>query len=143
MSPNVCFVASQETWYYMPVGHKIRQDNIVSSSMQLSGKVACDNEMAKAIVAEGPLANGAMPSVEVASENGHKKLGELFGAEAKAKAVPKRRAKAKGEEESVEVTPKTMPEFSPQFTPSYQQWHSHSSNYLTMVRFQSKSSKFD
>lgn len=112
----------------MPAGHKIRQDNIVSSSMQLQGKIACDADMAKAIVAEGPLANGAMPSVEVASEQGHKRLGELFNAEvaAKSKAAPKRKPKAKAEEESTEVLPKTSIEFGPQFNPTYQQWHLHS-----------------
>lgn len=107
---------TKETWYYMPVGAKIRQDNMTSTAMQVDGRVTCDQEMLASITAEGPLARGALPDGQAASEQGAKKLAEIFG-EVAAPPKPKKRKTIKEEGESSEVVkPKTMVEFGPQWS---------------------------
>lgn len=98
----------------MPVGNKIRQDNITATEMSITGNASCDPEMLAGLTQEGCLASGALPAMEVASEKGAKKLVELMGSEAvKSKKNPKDKNKGKGESE--EVVPKTPIESSPQF----------------------------
>ena len=115
---------AQETWYYMPTGAKIRQDNMTSTGMQVNGKLACDQEMLASITAEGPLAKGALPDGQAASEQGAKKLTELFGEVA---APPKAKKRKPNQEESGNsevVHPKTMVEFGPQSAQCNPNWTS-------------------
>ncbi|CAJ1399311.1 unnamed protein product [Effrenium voratum] len=53
---------TEEAWYYMSVGHKVRQDNETRESMKIQGQVACDSSMLTALTADGSaLAKGALP----------------------------------------------------------------------------------
>jgi hypothetical protein len=62
------------------------------------------------------LARGALPDGQAASEQGAKKLAEIFG-EVAAPPKPKKRKTIKEEGESSEVVkPKTMVEFGPQWS---------------------------
>ena len=106
---------AEETWYYMPMGAKIRQDNMTSTSLQLSGRVTCDQDMLASITAEGPLAKGALPDAQAASEQGAKKLAEIFGEVAAPPKSKKRKTTKEEGEKSEVVKPKTMVEFGPQW----------------------------
>lgn len=64
----------KETWYYMPEGRIVRQDNSTTESLKASSKTE-DSELFNAMVADdGPLAAGSLPAVRAASEAGCKKL---------------------------------------------------------------------
>ena len=91
----------------------VRQDDSTADQLRLTASKAATPELVNALTSdEGPLPNGALPAVKVASEQGTKNLFSALDDEGKAIVKPKKVKKPK--DEAVEVTPKTWTEFSPQ-----------------------------
>lgn len=111
-TPWTCCPARKEAWYYMSVGHKVRQDNETRESMKIQGQVACDSSMLTALTADGSaLAKGALPEVEAATEGGKNKLLSALNSGAGVKLKQKSKPKAVATKQKAErVMPRTMPE---------------------------------
>eukprot|EP00435_Cladocopium_sp_Y103_P013278 s4214_g3.t1 len=99
----------RETWFYMPQGRMVRQDDITAEQLRLKAKKAATPELVNALTSdEGPLPNGALPAVKAATEQGTKNLFSALDDDNKNLVKPKKIKRAK--EEAVEVKPKTWKE---------------------------------
>ena len=100
-----------ETWYYMPSGRLVREDNITGESMTLGSSKSCSEAMQQALTGDGgPLPAGLLPSIKTETAEGQRRLFEKLD-EGKDVAMAKRAAKKKKkteEEESKELEPKAL-----------------------------------
>ena len=91
----------------------VRQDDSTADQIRLTANKAASPDLVNALTSdEGPLPNGALPAIKVASEQGTKNLFSALDDENKNMVKPKKRKRPK--EEAVEVMAKTWQEFSPQ-----------------------------
>ena len=97
----------------MPQGRMVRQDDSTAEQLRLTANKAASPQLVNALTSdEGPLPNGALPSIKVASEQGTKNLFSALDDDNNAMTKPQKMKKPKSE--AVEITPKTWKEFGPQ-----------------------------
>ncbi|CAK9066934.1 unnamed protein product [Durusdinium trenchii] len=107
----------QETWYYMPTGRVIRQEDSTSETLKMSATRKVGTEVQAALTGEdGPLQSGALPAIRAASEQGAKHLYSALDDEGKSIVKPKKPKKEK--EEGEEVKPKTPLELGRDLVPA-------------------------
>ncbi|CAK9096979.1 Uncharacterized protein SCF082_LOCUS45505 [Durusdinium trenchii] len=107
----------QETWYYMPTGRVIRQEDSTSETLKMSATRKVGTELQAALTGEdGPLQSGALPAIRAASEQGAKHLYSALDDEGKSIVKPKKPKKEK--EEGEEVKPKTPLELGRDLVPA-------------------------
>ena len=104
----------QETWYYMPQGRVIRQDDVTADSLKAKATKTLDDNMFAALTGEsGPLPCGALPSVKAATEQGQKAVLEALDDTSKT-IVKEKKRKPNPSEAAEPVKPKTLLEWGPQ-----------------------------
>lgn len=108
-NPVYFHIPWEETWYYMPQGRMIRQDDEVADQVKVSAQKRLNNELFDAMTGEnGVLPAGALPSVKTATEAGQRALQEALDDDGKAvTARSKKRPKKAETNDAEEVTPKT------------------------------------
>ena len=106
----------QETWYYMPQGRVLRQDDVTADALKAKATKSLDDKMFGALTGEsGPLPCGALPSVKAATEQGQRAVLEALDDNAKTVTKEKKR-KPDPSPAAEPVQPKTLLEWGPQKT---------------------------
>lgn len=103
----------QETWYYMPQGRVVRQDDSTSELLKVQAQKKLDRGMLNEMTGDdGPLQAGALPAVKAASIGGAQALLKALDDDGKKVTKPPKRRK--DEETAEPVKPKTILELGPQ-----------------------------
>ena len=98
----------QETWYYMPKGRLLRQDDKTADSLKVKGTKKLDDQMFRALTGEeGPLPCGALPAVRAQSEAGQKAILKALDDEGK-EVVKQKKPPKKATGDAEPVVPKTV-----------------------------------
>ncbi|CAK8985783.1 unnamed protein product [Durusdinium trenchii] len=96
-----------ETWYYMPQGRVVRQDDSTSELLKVQAQKKLDRGMLNEMTGDdGPLQAGALPAVKAASIGGAQALLKALDDDGKKVTKPPKRRK--DEETAEPVKPKTI-----------------------------------